>query len=95
MTLKYRRTATRFQGDRPRQPARFLILGSASPNLLRQSSESLPGRIFYHELEGFSIEEVGNRGTGQLWLRGGFPRSFLASPDHAAILVIGDSSGPT
>ncbi|MCK4415300.1 MAG: ATP-binding protein [Candidatus Eisenbacteria sp.] len=71
--------------DRPRHPARFLVLGSASPNLLRQSSESLAGRIAYHELEGFSIEEVSSRKASQLWLRGGFPRSFLARSARASM----------
>ncbi len=68
----------RVLADRPRHPARFLILGSASPALLRQSSESLAGRIVYHELKGFSLEEAGHKRRKQLWLRGGFPRSFLA-----------------
>lgn len=68
----------RVLADRPRHPARFLILGSASPALLRQSSESLAGRIIYHELKGFSLEEAGRKRHKQLWLRGGFPRSFLA-----------------
>lgn len=67
----------RVLADRPRRPARFLILGSASPELLRQSAESLAGRIFYHELNGFSIEELGISNHNQLWLRGGFPRSYL------------------
>jgi predicted AAA+ superfamily ATPase len=64
--------------DRPKLPARFLILGSASPSLLRQSAESLAGRIIYHQLEGFSLDEVGAQRHMQLWLRGRFPRSFLA-----------------
>ncbi len=64
--------------DRHRLPARFLVLGSASPDLLRQGSETLAGRIFYHELEGFSLEEVGIKNSTRLWLRGGFPRSYLA-----------------
>jgi predicted AAA+ superfamily ATPase len=68
----------RVLADRPRRPARFLVLGSASPKLLRQSSESLAGRIAYHELKGFSVEEVGDRRANQLWVRGGFPSSFLA-----------------
>src|SRR5262245_63951079 len=68
----------RVLADRPRRPARFLILGSASPNLLRQSSESLAGRIAYHELDGFGIDEVGVEEYLRLWLRGGFPRSYLA-----------------
>lgn len=45
--------------DRPRSPVRFLVLGSASPELLRQGSETVAGRIIYHELGGFSLEEVG------------------------------------
>lgn len=72
----------RVLADRPRRPARFLILGSASPALLRQSSESLAGRIIYHELKGFSLEEVGAKRRKQLWLRGGFPRSFLAQTNE-------------
>jgi predicted AAA+ superfamily ATPase len=65
--------------DRPRSTTRFLVLGSASPELLRQSSETLAGRIFYHELRGFSIDEVGVQNHMRLWLRGGFPRSYLAT----------------
>ncbi|MFO0813442.1 MAG: ATP-binding protein [Gemmatales bacterium] len=68
----------RVLADRPRKPARFLLLGSASPELLQQSSESLAGRIVYHDLSGFSLEEVGNDNLEKLWQRGGFPRSFLA-----------------
>lgn len=64
--------------DRTRNRTRFLILGSASPDLLRQSSESLAGRIRYHELNGFSVREVGVGAADRLWLRGGFPRSYLA-----------------
>ena len=64
--------------DRSDTNTRFLILGSASPELLRQSSESLAGRIIYHELSGFSLQEVSINKYKQLWLRGGFPRSFLA-----------------
>jgi len=64
--------------DRPKVNTRFLILGSASPGLLRQSSESLAGRIIFHELKGFSLEEIGINNFKRLWLRGGFPRSFLA-----------------
>ena len=51
----------RVLADRPRRPARFLVLGSASPDMLRQSSESLAGRVAYHELGGFSVEDVGAR----------------------------------
>lgn len=64
--------------DRPSSKARFLILGSASPHLLRQSSETLAGRIIYHELDGLALDEVGLDRADDLWLRGGFPRSFLA-----------------
>jgi predicted AAA+ superfamily ATPase len=68
--------------DRPDLPARFLVLGSASPALLRQGSESLAGRIIYHELGGLTIDEVGIAKNNLLWLRGGFPRSYLAN-SHA------------
>lgn len=68
--------------DRPNNPARFLILGSASPELLRQTSESLAGRITYLKLGGLSLDEVGFENHERLWLRGGFPRSYLASTDN-------------
>src|SRR5687767_13518520 len=71
----------RVLADRPRKPARFLVLGSASPALLRQTSESLAGRIAYHELDGFSLDEVGAAKVDRLWVRGGYPRSFLAAND--------------
>lgn len=63
--------------DRPGTPARFLVLGSASPDLLRQGSESLAGRIGFHEVGGFDLEEVGPANLSRLWFRGGFPRSYL------------------
>src|SRR5215470_8387106 len=59
-------------------PARFLILGSASPDLLRQSPESLPGRIALLEMGGFDVSEVGLKDLRRLWWRGRFPRAFLA-----------------
>jgi predicted AAA+ superfamily ATPase len=68
----------RVLADRPRRAARFLVLGSASPGLLRQSSESLAGRIAYHELGGFALQEVGSQHLERLWVRGGFPLAFLA-----------------
>ena len=68
----------RVLADRRPLPARFLVLGSASPELLRQGSESLAGRIGYHELEGFDLAEVGADRWERLWLRGGFPRAWLA-----------------
>jgi uncharacterized protein len=64
--------------DRPSRPATFLVLGSASPELLRQSSESLAGRIHYHEVDGFDLAETGTDSWRTLWIRGGFPRSFVA-----------------
>jgi len=64
--------------DRPRSPLRFLVLGSASPDLLRQSSETLAGRIIYHQLNGFAFDEIGVERHKRLWLRGGFPRAYLA-----------------
>ena len=64
--------------DRPNTHTKFLVLGSASPELLRQGSETLAGRIIYHELGGFWMDEVGVANHRKLWLRGGFPRSYLA-----------------
>lgn len=71
-------TVLRVLVDRPKSNTRFLVLGSASPDLLRQSSETLAGRIIYHELGGFTLGEVGVHNQKRLWLRGGFPRSYLA-----------------
>jgi len=71
-------TVLRVLVDRPKSNTRFLVLGSASPDLLRQSSETLAGRIIYHELGGFTLGEVGVNNQKRLWLRGGFPRSYLA-----------------
>src|SRR5262245_3353111 len=68
--------ALRVLADRPRRPAAFLVLGSASMQLLEQASESLAGRIAYYDLDGLSIEEVGPGQLEKLWLRGGFPRSY-------------------
>jgi len=71
----------RVLADRLPQPAQFLILGSASPELLSQSSESLAGRIEVLEMAGFSLSEVGDAQQESLWLRGGFPLSYLAAQD--------------
>ena len=71
----------RVLADRRRPATRFLILGSASPQLLSQSSETLAGCIVYSELPGFSLNEVGMDNHPRLWLRGGFPRAYLA-PTH-------------
>jgi predicted AAA+ superfamily ATPase len=70
--------------DRKPIRARFLILGSASPDLLRQSSETLAGRISIVEMAGFTLEELGRPDIDRLWLRGGFPRSFLARTEAAS-----------
>jgi uncharacterized protein len=66
--------------DQQREPARFLILGSASPNIIRQSSESLAGRIAYHELSPLSYSEVNsaNISMNEHWFKGGFPDALLA-----------------
>ena len=64
--------------DRKPVCARFLILGSASPELLKQSSETLAGRIAMVEMAGFALAELNRPDLNRLWLRGGFPRSFLA-----------------
>ena len=63
------------------RPVRFLLLGSASPALLRQSSESLAGRIEIIEAGGFTIDETGPEQAAALWWRGGFPRSYTAASD--------------
>lgn len=68
----------RVLADRDPNHAKFLILGSASPELLRQTSESLAGRISIVEMTGFNIDEVGSNEQNALWRRGGFPLSFTA-----------------
>ena len=69
----------RVLADRRPVRTRFLILGSASPEMLRQGNETLAGRIAFQTLDGLSLDEVGTKNHSKLWLRGGFPRSFLAS----------------
>jgi len=64
--------------DRPRHPARFILLGSASPHLVRGVTESLAGRVALVDMQGFSLDDVGRDALRTLWVRGGFPRSFLA-----------------
>lgn len=75
--------------DRGRREGRgtgmFLLLGSASPALLRQSGETLAGRISYLELEGFTVDETGRDEVERLWVRGGFPLSFLAADDRTSL----------
>ena len=67
--------------DRADASSRFLILGSASPDLVRGVSESLAGRVEFVELAGFGLDETGIDAWRQLWLRGGLPRSYLAASD--------------
>jgi len=71
--------------DRPQNLAQFLLLGSASPQLVRGGSESLAGRIGFVDLSGFDLTEVGPLERDRLWLRGGLPRSFLATSDPASM----------
>ena len=74
----------RVLADRPETPARFLILGSAAPELMRHTAESLAGRVVFHELDGLGLDEIASARSGtkwldERWLRGGFPRAFLAN----------------
>ncbi len=75
----------RVLADRTPLPARFLILGSAAPGLLQQSSESLAGRMELVNLSGLSLTEVGVAEQSRHWLRGGFPLSFLAHNDEDSL----------
>ena len=72
----------RVLADRPGTPARFLVLGSAGVDLLRQGSESLAGRIAWYDLGGLALDEVPRERRVDLWLRGAFPLSFLADSDE-------------
>lgn len=67
--------------DHKRKAGRYLILGSASPDLIKHSSESLAGRIIYHELTPFTLVETGFKEIEKLWLRGGYPDSYLTERD--------------
>lgn len=73
----------RVLSDRSKK-TKYLILGSASRDLIKQSSESLAGRISYLEIGGFSLEHIGAQNLGRLWIRGGFPRSYLASSEASS-----------
>ena len=72
--------------DRPENGARFLLLGSASPALVKGVSESLAGRVGLVDLAGFDLMEVGSEAWRLLWLRGGFPRPYLARDLRRAAL---------
>lgn len=72
----------RVLADRPSVPCRFIVLGSASPELMRQASDSLAGRVHFVDMGGFTLNEVGVEQRDRLWVRGGFPPSFLATSDQ-------------
>lgn len=74
----------RVLADRPDRPARFLILGSASPNLAKGAAESLAGRVHFIVMSGLDCGEVGVTTRNQLWFRGGFPESYLAATDEVS-----------
>lgn len=71
--------------DREDRPATFLLLGSASPKLIKNTSETLAGRTEFVDLSGFDLEEVGGSNIEKLWFRGGFPKAYLADDDVSAI----------
>jgi len=71
--------------DRPENKARFLILGSASPEIIRNVSETLAGRVEFVELSGFDLSEIGVDSWQTLWVRGGFPRAYLASSEDDSL----------
>jgi predicted AAA+ superfamily ATPase len=71
----------RVLADRKDQPAKFLLLGSASPVLIKEISESLAGRVALFEMDGFNLQEIGAKNFKNLWCRGGLPPSYLAKSD--------------
>ena len=71
--------------DRPDNKAKYLILGSASPEIIKNASETLAGRIEFIELNGFDLGEIGKINWETLWLRGGFPRSYLADSEKNSL----------
>ena len=70
--------------DDPGRRARFLLLGSASLDLVKGVSEALAGRAFFVDVPGFTLEEAGMQNQSRLWLRGGLPRAYLAGTDDGA-----------
>ena len=76
----------RVLADETESPRKFLILGSASPELIQKSSESLAGRVGFIHLTGFKLDEVGTENLEKLWNRGGFPRSYLTTDDQQSFL---------
>jgi predicted AAA+ superfamily ATPase len=77
--------ALRVLADRTDNPCRFLILGSASPQIVKDVSESLAGRVEFIELSGFNLREAGMDNPKKLWVRGGYPRSYLAASDEDSL----------
>ena len=77
-------TSLRVLVDENRRPGRFVVLGSASPDLTGLGSESLAGRVTFVELSGFRLSDVGPERFDDLWLRGGLPESFLANDDQTS-----------
>jgi predicted AAA+ superfamily ATPase len=76
----------RVLADRSRKPAKFLMLGNASPELSRQAAESLAGRVEMIEVRGFHLGEVKPNELDMLWIRGAFPRSFLARSNEESMV---------
>ena len=72
--------------DRPENQARFLILGSASPTIIKSAAESLAGRVEFIELSGFDLSESGEPAWESLWLRGGFPRAHLSNTEEDSLI---------
>lgn len=75
-------SALRVIVDKPDNRCRFLILGSASPEIIKNASETLAGRVEFIDIAGFDLEELGHEHFKTLWVRGGFPRSYLAQNDQ-------------
>ena len=75
----------RVLADRQPLPCRFLLLGSASPDLMKKSSETLAGRVHFVDMNGFTLDETGAERQPQLWVRGGFPKSFLAEDEARSV----------
>ena len=78
-------TLLRPLADRPRSKTKFLLLGSASPDLVKGVSESLAGRVAFVDLGGLELADVGREKQDRLWLRGGLPRSFLARNETTSV----------
>lgn len=75
----------RVLADRTKPQAHFIILGSASPEIIRNASETLAGRVEFIDLNGFDLSEVGSSNWQSLWTRGGYPRSFLAKNEEDSL----------